>query len=329
MVYCNSCSREFKTDRGLKQHLSRNKICKENSQPIFHYFDKLPTEFKMKCLKYLSTNDLYSCLEARMDIFFSKYNDYWKPKCKKLLLTNKKINPISWGIAYVKIVNRICFDCSKRTINTNYFFKIPICFQCQKINPILTMITKTTAKTNYFLNDNDLKSINYFETKNPYYSSGYNMRLYLKSDVDKLVNEKYGDNLDNMKQEKESKKITRIRNKKMKCQERRSDLVYKLSEVGLKIRSDSRLCDNYINGTLSKDWKLEDVVEMCCLMNWLYNYTDYKKKLKEKLDDELSFYKNFGERYYFPDIYEGVESSVRDEIIEKNGGIPDTWPWFN
>jgi hypothetical protein len=330
MVICQHCNKNFNTQRGLNQHISRSKICNKKiltTSDEFHYFDQLPIEFKIECMMYLTPTQLYACYLAKIDIFSLEYNNYWKPLCEKIKM-KRRIEPTSYAIMYIKLKNSFCFDCWKKTTCLDHFFQIPICYGCRKDNLNLKMITKTTAKTEYHLTDIDLKKLEYFETKNPHYRCGSNMTLFLESDVKKYVDEKYGESFENIKLEKETKKAKRKKNKENKKTIRRSELSNELQKVGLKIRNDSKLCENYIDGSLSNEWSLKKVVDMCCEMHWLYNYTNYKKKLNRSLNNEIEICKSWDGRYYFSDIYDDVEPTVRNKIIKENGGLPIVYPWL-
>lgn len=331
---CKRCKRKFASEKGVKIHMAKSKVCLAENKtsivketPKFIYFDYLLPELKLECLDYLDPKDMYSCYRTRMDIFSVKYNDYWKLRCKKIYF-KRNIRPVSWSLTYIKMLNKLCFDCMKPTSCINNFFNIPVCISCQKDNRNLRTVALTTVKNEYLLTSGDIKDLEYRKVPNPYYRTAPEMILYLKSDIEALAEKKHNGKLEDLKKEKEIKKKNRRNNKEQLIEKRRNELKEAMSKKKLKIRSDSRLCDNYINGTLNKEWTLDDVVDMCCEMHWLYNYTNYKKRLDKELSEEINFYKEWGERYHFPTVYEDVESDIREEIIEDNGGYPNIWPWL-
>lgn len=102
---------------------------------------------------------------------------------------------------------------------------------------------------------------------------------------------------------------------------RKEKLIKALSKYGLKLRNDSRLCTNYMNGELT-NWTLDEVVERMCQMKYLFDYCDiedYIEKARSEYYDEI----NDG---YFPDC------SIIDKAemyAMKNKKYPDKWPWLN
>ena len=94
--------------------------------------------------------------------------------------------------------------------------------------------------------------------------------------------------------------------------ERRGKLTLALEKCGLELRSDSRLCEMYIN--INKERKLREVVHEMCIMQYLYNYTDY---VREK--GRLMFSTSPQER----------ASVARSNILSELGEWPNPWPWIS
>ena len=217
-----------------------------------------------------------------------------------------------------------CEVCNRKTKCINYFYNNRICRSCEKDNDKYKTITKTTAKKEYFLNDDDLEKIDCLEVNNPHYSCASSMKLYCVNQVIKLADEKYKSSFDQVKREKEEKRKIRQRNKKIKLKEkennenkRRQELQQALFKYDLKIREDSRLCQGYIDGSIN--WELTNVVKMCCEMHWLYNYTDYRSQIDKEIKENKNIFEYFN--------FEEIESDVRSDVINKLG-YPDTWPWM-
>jgi hypothetical protein len=108
--------------------------------------------------------------------------------------------------------------------------------------------------------------------------------------------------------------------------DRKQELIQAMNKVGLKVRHDSRLCQKYINYKLDNTWTLDKVVNMCCEMEWLFNYTNYKQLLDEKLYDSKHQHQHQPKeewRVYF----ENCDKEVRNEVFE-NYGKPNKWPWI-
>jgi hypothetical protein len=76
-------------------------------------------------------------------------------------------------------------------------------------------ITKTKAKTSFYLNDADLEELKYIERDNPNYKKAAPMRLYLYSDVIAIRDLKYS-NFEHVKQYKEQLKKDKLQKKEKK-----------------------------------------------------------------------------------------------------------------
>ena len=67
----------------------------------------------------------------------------------------------------------------------------------------------------------------------------------------------------------------------MKLQEeRKKTLINALQTRGLKLRTDSVLSTNYING--SDEFTIEHIVNVMCQMKYLYEYCNYKNILTKR-----------------------------------------------
>ncbi len=196
-----------------------------------------------------------------------------------------------------------------------------------KLQEEKTWICKSTAKNKYHLTDNDLENLTYREVKNPHYRCAAPMMLYEENDVIDYTCKKFTCSfnelhnriaiLDAVKKEKE-KNLKQKRNIKQK--ERRDMLISALDKVGLKIRSDSRLCSGYINGTI-KDWTLEDIVERMCQMKYLFDYCDMSTYLSSTIHETREY------RGYYDK--EEVFEMAEHEALQKHGGYPKKYPWIN
>ena len=222
----------------------------------------------------------------------------------------------------------ICFHCHKKTTKINEFNNLRICMKCEQDNEIYKCIPKTTAKSKYYLTDNDLTKLKSITKKNPYKSSSL-MTLYQLSDILDIVDSKYED-FEKVKEEKNRLKLNRqqklkenklIKEKQIKLEQnqRRKDLKNELKKYKLSIRQDSKLCSEYIKNSLDNEWTLDKVVKMCIEMHWLYNYTKYKLKLDKKIKEHILKY-----NYY---DYEYIEQKIRNNIIKKYG-YPNVIPWL-
>ena len=113
---------------------------------------------------------------------------------------------------------------------------------------------------------------------------------------------------------------------------RTSQLAVALAEVGLTQRSDSRICTGWVNGHLN--WTLKEVVDMCCRMKWLYEHTNYKKRLNKAIQEAME---NWSGGEEDSDGYveidedeidvEQISKEVQAEVLSKHP-IPKILPWL-
>ena len=210
----------------------------------------------------------------------------------------------------------------------NAFWGTSNCRDCQKAN--IDVVTKTGAKSTYLLKDGDLEGLTVHYVTN-LHGGRHPINLFLESDIKDMAIERYGSleklaiaheergvRLERNRERRRLRAIERERLEKKLRDARIDQLVDAMEAVGLEIRDDSKLCDGYIEGTLG--WTLQDVVDMCCEMHWLYNYTNYPTQLDKRLQKARE------NRYYFD--YEEVEYYVRRRVFKKHGGIPTVYPWL-
>lgn len=319
MLLCQYCPKSYKTKNGLNKHLQN---IHPNFNDKFEYFHLLPKELHYEIFKFLEWNDLLSVFNANItNIFFSNVNFQWKDRFNRTIkYIEKKSNGRkfyfkSWGLTLLKYCNNLCFFCFEKCTGKNTenpFYHLPICRECQKQE--LPMITKTTAKQKFLLKDSELEKLHRISVPNPHFSKAHDMVLFLEKDCKYLSRNDLNEAL--YKKELRSQKIKE--NKQKKILERTLELKNALKKVGLKVRSDSKLCNSYIQGTLDRDeWSLDDVVKMCIEMHWLHTKTNYKellnKKLEETIDEEMDYYGN----YNFNQIYNNVEPIIREKVKDE------------
>lgn len=118
-----------------------------------------------------------------------------------------------------------CDECQTETNNraSNGTRLCDICSKLDKHN----YICKSTIKTNYFLTDKDIDTIPYMSVKNPHYRCAADMKLYSIADVKNKFMEKHNclemyidDKLDQLKQQRESRK-EKMRNNKISKQQQK------------------------------------------------------------------------------------------------------------
>ena len=99
---------------------------------------------------------------------------------------------------------------------------------------------------------------------------------------------------------------------------RKRQLKNELERMGLILRNDSVLCNEYIEGI--SEYSIEYIVQTMCEMKYLYEYCNMKAcKKKARADADMTFY------------YPGMISDIATEIaLDKysNGKFPDVFPWL-
>jgi hypothetical protein len=186
-----------------------------------------------------------------------------------------------------------------------------LCKECKNED---NLITKTVAKSTWKVNDSDLAKLPALIQRNPHCRSAASMQLFFKDDIKQLSLAKHGE-------EGLAKKLERSKNLKMKKETakdtRKASLVEALQAQGLTLRSDSRLCEQYISngkGNLSK------IVDIMAEMKFYHEKTDYC----DILDSEIDLEKSSGYRY---DIEE-CKDAARQKALKKwlqNNNNPERW----
>ena len=222
----------------------------------------------------------------------------------------------------------ICTECNiKKGIFSN-IFNIIICGDCKNKNKYY-LITKTNAKKEYLLNDNDLIDIPFINKNSSYgpatYYSKENLLNYLSIKHDIKINDVHN-YIENKKREKEllkQEKQNRINEKKeIKKLKRRDNLINALSNYKLNIRNDSQLCKNYIDG--SNEYTIKEIVQRMCQMKYLYDYchmNDCKDIAYESYTEELK-------AGYYPDMNVSEHAELIALSKYSNNKYPDIFPWM-
>lgn len=165
-------------------------------------------------------------------------------------------------------------------------------------------ITKTHAKIKYRLTNDILDKIEY--TEKWFYFYGVTGRLYDLKDIIHHAILLHGSLL-SLKSRHEEKNI-RLQQKLEVREKRREDLVYELSQVKLVIRTDSKLCQLYIDG---KETNLKYVVERMCQMKYLFEYFPFKKYINIARQE-----------------YGYIDEPIHEFIERKYVNYPKIWPWM-
>ena len=257
--------------------------------------------------------------------------EVWQKKAEQYKL--KKTKTATWRETCESFNETLCEDCNDAKERENEFFAKRLCESCSK-DEQYTMICKSTAKKEFYLTDADLEDLQFIEKKNPHYRSGCPMILYSKVDVIDVFRNKYciskEEDVDTTlarladDRDKRSRKILDTKNTKK--EQRQVALTEGLNDAGLELRSDSRLCQQYIDGTL--DVSIPYIVEIMCEMKYLHEYCDMYKAYNQATE----YYRKQGiHRFYRHD--KDLENLAIDFALEQNpdceGRYPDQWPWLD
>jgi ribosomal protein S8 len=92
----------------------------------------------------------------------------------------------------------------------------------------------------------------------------------------------------------------------------------------LKRRSDSSLCNKYIDGTLEKEWTLEKISQKMCEMKYLYDYCNLVNIMHSISYDKIREWKEYNPN----NTIMGPRFEIAKQIaLEKSGSFPIVWPW--
>lgn len=176
------------------------------------------------------------------------------------------------------------------------------------------LISKTGLKIEFGLTDKDIKELELVKTARNRMKSGYDILLYSKDQARKLTIEKYG-SVEARLSEK-TQRSQKVKNTKTnRIQTRTTELTDELNKRGLQLRSDSRLCDGYING--NKNFSLKYVVDTMEEMAWYFNFTDYEDCRDKWIEGELDYRGRFD-----PDeASDCAKSEALHKWAEKNNSL--------
>lgn len=222
-----------------------------------------------------------------------------------------------------------CQECHTNPGKSIRFIDVPICSPCSEL-PQYNFITKTDAKNEYLVKDEDLNGLIFHQVKSSYGRNTY-ASLFNKLDVMRKACERYSTTLEELsyvleikKKEKHNKTIAR----KMKMQEnrnaketpRRNQLDEALRVAGVDLRADSKLCQMYIEGKIDN---LEYVVRRMCEMRYLYEYCH--------MDEcrNAAYHKMREERALFGHCDFSVQDMAEEIALRKyaSGRYPVVFPW--
>jgi hypothetical protein len=225
-------------------------------------------------------------------------------------------------------VDKTCVECKINKGSRSTYFNVYLCTDC-RMNDKYTLITKTNAKKNYFLKDEDLDQIDKILGESSYGSATFFTKENIKNYICNKNNLSFDDfdnfitNLNNEKNMKlEIKKNKSDEKKKILMQKNKDELIKALSKYKLELRDDSVLCQNYING--NSEYSLEEIVRRMCEMKYLYEYC-HMDECKEIAYKEYNASKKAG---FYPvmSIFDHAEMMALEKY--SRGKYPKVFPWL-
>jgi hypothetical protein len=198
-------------------------------------------------------------------------------------------------------------------------------------------ITLSRALSEYQLNHHDIQDLVYVNRRNPHGRNFTPMHLFTLRDVIRTAYLKHGgpDGLKEAQEKSALRKEHLAATKEIRAQRRREklereraasearrqqrkdQLVAALAERGLQLRSDSHLCDDYIEYDES-EYPLDEIVDIMHEMNFYFKHTKYKHFQEIEHDD---FYEEHGYYDYEAsiEVSEYAKSSALSDLIKEIG----------
>ena len=221
----------------------------------------------------------------------------------------------------------LCVSCQNIRGTMRSRLSIVLCSPCS-LKPEYVLISKTKVKTNYKLTDIDLDGLTAYEG-----ACGYGMATYYSlNDASRRACEKHNTTIENLngvlQQMQMTKKIRkqgleeeRTKRENITRCKRETELTEQLRLAGLELRTDSALCQQYIQGL--SEHSLDYIVRRMSEMKYLFEYChmdDCRDIAYKEHCDEL-------EAGYIPDW--SVFDRSEEIALEKysNGRYPIVFPW--
>jgi len=220
-----------------------------------------------------------------------------------------------------------CIECGDNNGQVRQILKKVLCSYCKELDKY-KLIVKTTAKTKYLIKDSDLVDFESYTGKCRYGSGTF----FLENEIREFCAYKYDvdsdyldDYLNDIKADKNNKiamqRQERERKQRVLQAHRKDELVRSLKDVGLVLRADSVLCQNYINGI--GDESLESIVERMCQMKYLFEYCNMNSCKAQAYREFV----NDGDDNYYPGlVFDRAEEIALNKY--SNGSYPEIFPWL-
>ena len=198
---------------------------------------------------------------------------------------------------------------------------IVLCSPCSRL-PEYILISKSKCKTEYKLTDTDFNGLTVYEGTCRYGVATY----YTTRDVSRRACDKHNTTIENLsevvKQIQLTKKQTLEEQRANRVDRRYNELTSGLHSAGLELRSDSALCQQFIQGV--SEYSSEYIVQRMSEMKFLFEYChmdECRDIANEEHYDEL-------EAGYIPDC--SVFDRAEEIALQKysNGQYPVIFPWY-
>jgi hypothetical protein len=186
------------------------------------------------------------------------------------------------------------------------------------------MVYAKTAKEKYGLTKKDLDILSYTVVKNPYCSTSVSS-IYSVNDIIKRSKERFGD-LKGLEKRFDQKRkrgevIKRKKREKevkedIKKEERGEELRFLFKKRNLSYRSNSRLCDQFIENNIGDPDRIVDIMEE---MDFYYNKTCYQ----EEYSDIVKGYREYGDRYDRDEVSEMAKGYALRKFIDKYPSVQE------
>jgi len=222
-----------------------------------------------------------------------------------------------------------CNECNTEPGKQIRYIDVPVCEECQKL-PKYNFITKTDAKNEYLVKDEDLAELESHKVPSNYGRRSFAL-LFNKLDVMQKSCERHSTSMDELSSVLESKihaKQAKSAARRIKMQEnrtareipRRNRLVEALQVAGLDLRSDSKLCQMFIAGERDD---LDHIVRRMGEMRYLYDYCH----MNECRDEAYEWIKE--ERQLLGHCDYSVNDIAEEIALRKysRGRYPLVFPW--
>ncbi len=207
---------------------------------------------------------------------------------------------------------------------------------------IRNKITKTDAKSKYFLSDRDFVNLSYSYGNSSKKSNSYS-KLYVIDDILNVFKIKYQindnqihDKIVELSNLKINKKNNIEQNRINKKNKKRNELLNKLIEY--KINYDNAddsikdICDSFIDCNYDNDF--DYIIDKCCKRKFLLEYTEYKSLFPKivKLRQTFNLTEPIHNEFYYIGrhmLYSQPITQITEyAALYKVNGYPEVYPWM-